>query len=287
MIKLAVDSGITDLRTIRDVYNSYADGGPIEDNDEEFVGPPTPGYMTKGANLPQPEYNIFEDETSFARRDAHLKSLSNFIEKNPVVAGLKTADFKDVLSAFAGLESSYKSTAANDSGYSGYYGLKNGKNYDSDTQHRMAYEHLADMFKHNITKDDIRKGIDMGYTPSQILYKYWNQRNNATEFLQNGTASTIGNNPELEIMGNNITATSNYFDYLPEAITDDYHIVKSGDNFSTIQERVRKPGRHYNQAGKDLSIFNRPEVVEGNLKIGDTVWFTTPYTASSMGKVKK
>lgn len=30
MIKLAVDSGITDLRTIRDVYNSYADGGVIE-----------------------------------------------------------------------------------------------------------------------------------------------------------------------------------------------------------------------------------------------------------------
>ena len=30
MIKLAVDSGITDLRTIRDVYNSYAEGGQKE-----------------------------------------------------------------------------------------------------------------------------------------------------------------------------------------------------------------------------------------------------------------
>lgn len=39
MIKLAVDSGITDLRTIRDVFNSYAEGGHIED---EFVGPPAP-----------------------------------------------------------------------------------------------------------------------------------------------------------------------------------------------------------------------------------------------------
>lgn len=29
MIKLAVDSGITDLRTIRDVYNSYAEGGHL------------------------------------------------------------------------------------------------------------------------------------------------------------------------------------------------------------------------------------------------------------------
>lgn len=39
MIQLAVDSGITDLRTIRDVYNSYANGGPLED---EYVGPPAP-----------------------------------------------------------------------------------------------------------------------------------------------------------------------------------------------------------------------------------------------------
>lgn len=31
MIKLAVDSGITDLRTIRDVYNSYAEGGHLYD----------------------------------------------------------------------------------------------------------------------------------------------------------------------------------------------------------------------------------------------------------------
>lgn len=39
MIKLAVDSGITDLRAIRDVFNSYAEGGPVGD---EFVGPPAP-----------------------------------------------------------------------------------------------------------------------------------------------------------------------------------------------------------------------------------------------------
>lgn len=34
MIKLAVDSGITDLRTIRDVYNSYAEGGELDENQE-------------------------------------------------------------------------------------------------------------------------------------------------------------------------------------------------------------------------------------------------------------
>ena len=39
MIKLAVDSGITDLRTIRDVYNSYAEGGPIEEKKEKYKKP--------------------------------------------------------------------------------------------------------------------------------------------------------------------------------------------------------------------------------------------------------
>ena len=29
MIQLAVDSGITDLRAIRDVFNSYAEGGSM------------------------------------------------------------------------------------------------------------------------------------------------------------------------------------------------------------------------------------------------------------------
>ena len=271
---------------LRNAAPVYAQGGPKKTPDEsEFYGPPVPGYMTKGDQLPQPEYNIFDDETSYARRDAHRKSLDAFIQANPNIAGLDTADFGDILSAFAGLESSYKKDAANDSGYSGYYGLKNGKNYDANTQHRMAYEHLADMFRHNITKDDIRKGIEMGYTPAQILYKYWNQRNNATEFLQNGSASTIGHNPELEVMGNNITAPVDYFKYLPDAITSDYHVVKAGDNFSRLQERVRTLGRHYNQAGKDLKQWNKESIINGKLHIGDTVWFTQPYSTKDVGTV--
>ena len=274
---------------LRNAAPVYAQGGPkrTTPDESEFYGPPIPGYMTKGNQLPQPEYNIFDDETSYKRRDAHKNSLDAFIQANPTVAGLSTEDFRDILSDFAGLESSYKKDAANDSGYSGYYGLKNGKNYDANTQHRMAYEHLADMFTHNITKDDIRKGIEMGYTPAQILYKYWNQRNNATEFLQNGSASTIGNNPELEVMGNNITAPVDYFKYLPDAITSDYHVVKSGDNFSSLQERVRTSGRHYNQAGKDLKQWNDENIVNGKLHIGDTVWFTQPYSTKDVGTVNK
>jgi hypothetical protein len=69
-----------------------------------------------------------------------------------------------------------------------------------------------------------------------------------------------------------------FLKYVPDAIKDDYHIVEPGDNFSTIQERVRVPGRHYNQAGKDLKRWNTEDIVNGKLKIGDKVWFTEPYS---------
>ena len=259
-----------------EAVRKFAGGGPIGDG-EELVGPPVPYSLIPAGDIPMPDYNIFEDENSFKKRDAHLKSLDAFIAANPTIAGLNTADFRDVLSQFAGLESSYNSKASNKSGYSGYYGLEGGSSLSDNAQHRKAYEHLASLFKHNITRDDVQKGIDMGYTPAQILYKYWNQQNNATEFLQNGSAETIGNNPELGLMGNNINAIADYYKYIPEAIMDDFHVVKSGDNFSTIQERVRKPGRHYNQAGKDLKQWNSDAVVNGKLKIGDKVWFTEPY----------
>lgn len=272
-------------------YVPYADGGPIDDGyTKKYIRRPGQGDVRTYdqrhlvQDVPQPEYNIFEDKSSFGRRDAHLKSLDNFITNNPTINGINTSDFRDVLSAFAGLESSYKSNASNPSGYSGYYGLKGGKDLDENTQHRKAYEHLSDMFIHNITKDDVQKGIDMGYTPAQILYKYWNQRNNATEFLQNGTAETIGNNPELNLMGNNIKTNVDYLNYLPDAVTDDYHIVRPGDTFSKIQEKVRKPGRHYNRAGKDLADFNTDDIMAGKLHVGDTVWFTQPYSTLTKKK---
>lgn len=262
---------------VLEVVRKMRAGGPEGEGDVDFVGPPVPYSLVTAGDIPMPEYDIFNDASSYNRRDAHLKSLDAFIAANPTVSGLNTADFRDVLSQFAGLESSYKKDASNKSGYSGYYGLKGGSALAEDAQHRKAYEHLASLFKHSITRDDIQKGIDMGYTPAQILYKYWNQGNNATEFLQNGSAATIGNNPGLDIMGNNISAIADYYKYIPDAVMDDFHVVKSGDNFSTIQERVRKPGRHYNQAGKDLKQWNTDDIVNGKLRIGDKVWFTTPY----------
>ena len=158
MIALAVRSGISDLRTIQEVYNTYAQGGDLLEEDNIYAkggkihikpenrgkftalkertghsaswfkengtpaqkrmavfalnaakwnhkhadgGPIDDGYTKKYIrrpgqgnvrtydqrhlvqDVPQPEYNIFEDKSSFGRRDAHLKSLDNFIANNP------------------------------------------------------------------------------------------------------------------------------------------------------------------------------------------------------------
>lgn len=271
------NTGMQSLPTISPLRggNQFYDGGynTKQENNADFVGPRTPWTLISAGDITMPEYNIFDDEASYSRRDAHLKSLDAFIKANPTIDGLDTATFRDLLSAFAGLESGYRSDASNSSGYSGYYGLKGGINLSENDQHKAAYKYLAKLFKHSITRDDVQKGIDMGYTPAQILYKYWNQGNNATEFFQNGSAATIGNNPELELMGNNINVPVDYYDYIPDAVTDDYHIVKKGDTFSAIQEKVRKPGRHYNRAGKDLEPYNKEGVIDGKLHIGDTVFF--------------
>ena len=45
IIQLAVLSGISDLRTIESVYNKFAAGGNLEEENAEFVGPPTPASV--------------------------------------------------------------------------------------------------------------------------------------------------------------------------------------------------------------------------------------------------
>lgn len=54
MMQLAISSGITDLRTIRDVYNSYADGGDTKE-------PP----KGDAATLNSPRYNADKEEAMY------------------------------------------------------------------------------------------------------------------------------------------------------------------------------------------------------------------------------
>lgn len=186
--------------------------------------------------------------------------------------------------------------ARNKTGYGGYYGINEADKLSADQQHKKAFEHLSHLFKHIITDDDIRVGIEQGYTPAQILYKYWNQENKATNFLRNGDTSTLGNNIPIDIAGWNMTSDIDYSDLVQKAITTPYYVVKKGDNFDTIQRRARYQGRSYNLKGNDLipynnganGIFvqdkNNPE--KYNLKTiheGDTIWFAPRPAEKSLG----
>ena len=63
MMQLAVKSGVTDLRTIEEVYNKYAEGGPKEELKQEYPGltPPEeevpPVEPSKYLIIPENRYN--------------------------------------------------------------------------------------------------------------------------------------------------------------------------------------------------------------------------------------
>lgn len=125
MIKLAVDSGITDLRTIRDVYNSYAEGGVIEsapsipyvpsDSIKNYIksteafrdkwykdgnGIDTVGYGFTGKNVKE----LYPDGMTKEQADEYFDTLTNKFAKRmeqltPNI-NLLTQDQKDALFSY-------------------------------------------------------------------------------------------------------------------------------------------------------------------------------------------
>ena len=117
-------------------------------------------------------YNIFTDPLSYKARDAHRKSLEDFITKNPTIGNINTKDFVDFFSQLAGLEGSYDPLAGEDMKYSGYYGLEGGRKLSAYEQHKKAFNHLNNIFKNQMVKQDLERGVELGFTPAQILAKY-------------------------------------------------------------------------------------------------------------------
>ena len=85
------------------------------------------------------DYNIFEDQNSFAARKAHRDNLDAYIASNPEVAGIKTADFADFLSDLSALEGGYNKTAGKTKRYSGWYGIEGGAKLSDNDQHKKAF----------------------------------------------------------------------------------------------------------------------------------------------------
>lgn len=232
-------------------------------------------------------YNIFKDKQSFSNRDSHRASLEKFVSSNPKLYGINTADFVDFFSELSGLESSYDANAGEGMIYSGYYGLKKGRNYSPEEQHRRAYKHLSDLFKNNIVKEDVKKGRELGYTPSQVLAKYWNQGNRVSNYLYNNTDDTDGAGTRISDYGWNMKSNIDYSKYLGDAITDDFVLVKSPKTLSDAITRTRNKGTDFSNREKYILDLNT-EVKKHNtnnkkavfdplkLQVGDTIWLNKP-----------
>lgn len=243
-------------------------------------------------------YNILTDIKAALKRSNHKKSLENFVRNNPTLYGLNTADYVDFLSELAGLEGSYNHLAGEGMNYSGYYGLKGGRDLSKDDQHKKAYEHISKIFKENMVKEDLEKGKELGYTPAQILAKYWNQGNRVTNYLHNNEDSTDGLGTKVSEYGKNMKSSVDYSGRLKSAITDDYVLVK---NAKTLADGIKRARNNYvNYLDRDSSILNlNTEVLRHKakakaktseekakadsvlfdptkLKVKDTIWLNKP-----------
>ena len=260
LINMYITNGISELKEMKKHYNSFATGGPTEE-----------------------KYNIFEDKLSFERRNNHRKSLEDFVKQNPTIRGINTADFVEFFNQLSGLESSYRKDAGKGMKYSGCYGLEGGRDYDESTQHKKAYEHLARLFKSSIVKEDLARGIKLGFTPAQILAKYWNQGNRVTNYLYNGINDSDGVGSLISDYGWNMTADVDYSNYLPQGITDDYVIVKDWRTLGRTIPLVRNSYINYSDRENSIIDLNtkikrartgNPNVVfdPNRLQVNDTIW---------------
>ena len=200
----------------------------------------------------------------------YIQSLKGFIKRNPTLYGLNTKDFKDFLIDLANIESTYRKDVKGRtadgklSGYNGYYAMPISSKASANKQHKEAFRIISELLKHVIVQEDIDKAKELGISESQLLAKVWNQRNRVLNYLYNGIDTSDGNGVKVSEYGtSNKTAPMNanlrIRTYTKPAITDDYYEVQKGDTFSTIQERVRTPGRDYNTEGDDLlqGVHNR------------------------------
>ena len=264
-----VNNNVIPDELLEGYHNNYSGGGPTNKASGEKV------------------YNVFEDEKSYSSRDTHKKSLQKFISSNPVLYGINTADFVDFFSELSGLEGTYNPKAGAGMPYSGYYGLKNGRNYSEDEQHRRAFKHLSEIFSDKMVKEDLQKGIEKGYTPSQILAKYWNQGNRVSNYLYNGVDDTDGVGTRISEYGWNMKSNIDYSKYLKDAIKDDFVIVKNIKTLPDAINRVRNKEIDISNRKKAIIDLNT-EVKKYNtknknavfdplkLQIGDTIWLNRP-----------
>lgn len=221
----------------------------------------------KGGLIP-----TFKKGTS--RKAEYIKSLDDWIAKNPTYKGINTKDFRNYFIELVNLESSYNQNAVQGS-YKGWYQLKNlGKD-----QHASAFNHLSKLLKNNITDIDIKKAKELGISQAALLTKYWNQGNHATNYIHNGIDHADGLGTLLSQYGNDMITNLDFSNYVQPAITTPYTIVDKPTSMAESVSRARNNGIDYSDRENSIIDMNMSRNIKFNpdrLQIGDTVWVTQP-----------
>ena len=214
----------------------------------------------------------------------YIKSLDNFIKNNSKLYGINTKDFRDFFIELVGLESSYNSKTTNSKGnYGGWYATKGGANLSEYDQHKAAFQHLAKLFKENITDLDLTTAKDKGITQAQLLAKYWNQGNRVTNYIHNNIDDSDGLGTKISEYGNNINVNMDYSRYTPEAITNPFVIVEDNKTLPNAITLTRNP--YINFSNRENSIVNLNKSVyeskskkfdPSKVQVGDTIWLIDP-----------
>ena len=214
-------------------------------------------------------------------KEQHLKELQALAAKYPELEGISTKEFVPWLNALAGTESTYNPHARSvgkdgkKGSYVGYYQLNEkelGNDYSPDNQFKKAFKHLAGIFKNQMTKEDILQAKKKGITPMQALYKYWNQGNRVTNWLYYNQDNEDGAGTLVSKYGNNYNPkdTYDYSNYLRDANTAPYYVLKPGDSYYKATLGARNPSLVYNATnyGVDKFPYNKQYPA---YHVGDTV----------------
>lgn len=233
------------------------------------------------------EYNKSGSKIRFHQNGGkayYIKSLDNFIKRNPKLNKINTAEFRDFFIELVNLESSYDPKASNSKGnYSGWYALKNGANLSENEQHKAAFNHLADLFRNNITSVDVITAKNKGINQAQLLAKYWNQGNRVTNYIHNNIDDSDGLGTKISEYGNNINVNMDYNKYASKAITNPFIIVKDSHTLPNAITLARNP--YINFSNRENSIVNLNKSVyeskgkefdPSKVQVGDTIWLIDP-----------
>lgn len=181
------------------------------------------------------------------------KEFDKFIKKYPTYRNINTAEFKEFFTKLVEKESSFNRTAVSrdkngkKGSYVGWFQLHKSQlpNLNPDTQFKSAFKHLSNIFDERIVDADIpeiQRGIMQGRLPSQAAYllKVWNQGNNATKWLYDGTEYKDGADTKVSKYGNDFNMDLNYEKYLAKAhAPGTSYTIKKGDTLQKVASGIR------------------------------------------------